>query len=96
METLKKQYLFWDVDLKKIDPEKNKKFIISRILSRGDLDDFRWAVANYGKEIIKTVIVGNRILDNKSQNFWQFYFNINSRECTKNQSTKKQSLFWRK
>lgn len=96
MKTLEKQYLFWDVDLKKMDSRKNKRFIISRILSSGDLDDFRWAMTNYGKEIIKSVIMDNRILDDRSQNFWQFYFDINKSKCTKNQSIKKQSLFWRK
>jgi len=96
MKTLKKQYLFWDVDLKELDSQKNKKFIIKRILSRGSLDDFRWASSYYGKKLIKDVLIKNRTLDAKSQNFWQLYFNIDKSKCVQTQLTKKHSAFWRR
>ncbi len=41
--TLKKQSLFWDVNLKEIDPNNHKNFIARRILKR-DLSDLNWAV----------------------------------------------------
>ena len=96
METLKKQHLFWDVDLKELDSQKNKRFIIKRILSRGDLDDFKWAFSCYGKNLIKNVLINNKTLDAKSQNFWKLYFNIDKSKCTQTQSTKKHSAFWRR
>ncbi len=55
MDKLKKinQFLFWDINLKKIDPEKNKNFIIHRILSYGTMDDIRELFKIYNKETIK-------------------------------------------
>ena len=96
MKTLKKQHLFWDVNLQEIDPQKNKRFIIERILSRGDLDDFHWASVYYDKELIKNVLINNRTLDAKSQNFWCLYFNIDKSKCTRKQLIIKQSMFWRR
>jgi len=94
METLKKQHLFWDVDLEKMDSAKNKRFIIERILARGNLDDFRWAFSFFKKELIKDVLINAKSLDAKSQNFWCLYFNLDKLKCTQNQLTKKQSAFW--
>jgi len=71
METLKKQSLFWDVDLESLDPQKHKKFIVKRILERGDLEDFLWAKVFYGLETIRQVFqkYADR-LDAKSRVFW--------------------------
>lgn len=76
MKTLEKQSLFWDVDLKKINPKKNAKFIINRVLSFGNLDDFRWLIKFYGKNRIKEEFQKSKKLDAKSENFWCLYFNI--------------------
>ena len=96
MKTLNKQNLFWDVRLKDFDPEKNKKFIIERILLRGDLDDFKWAIDFYGKKDIKEIFLKSKKLDFKSQNFWCFYFNLDKSKCIQKQSIKKQSVFWKR
>jgi hypothetical protein len=96
METLKKQHLFWDVNLKEIDLQKSRRFIIERILSRGDLEDLKWASDFYGKELIKNVLINNKSLDAKSQNFWCLYFNVDKSKCIHNQLIKKQSVFWRR
>lgn len=86
MKTLEKQALFWDVDLKKIDPQKNAKFIIRRVLSFGGVDDFRWLVEFYGKEKIKEAFMNGRRLDPKSQNFWCLYFDIDKSKCSQKRS----------
>lgn len=97
MEILQKQYLFWDVDLKNVDLAKHKKFIIERILSFGDKDDFKWAVDFYGKDLIKNIFMENsEKFDLKSQNFFNIYFNLSKPKCTKKQLARKQSAFWKK
>ena len=96
METLKKTSLFWDVDLKNLDAESHKGFIVERILLFGNIEDFRWARDHYGEKEIKNILLANRTLDKKSQNFWCLYFNINQKLCIRNQSTKRQSLFWKR
>ncbi len=94
MKTLNKTSLFWDAE--KINPGKNKRFIIERILELGDVDDFRWAVSFYTKEDIKNALLKSRKLSKKSANFWKAYFNINSKEWNKNRSPKQLSAFWNK
>ena len=90
------QTLFWDCDIRDLNPLKHARFIIERILLRGEMEDFGWAKKTYGEEKIKEVILSNRTLDKKSQNFWCSYFNIDQSVCTQNLSNKKQGLFWRR
>jgi uncharacterized radical SAM superfamily Fe-S cluster-containing enzyme len=94
MKTLEKKSLFWDSE--KLDINKNKKHIVERILAFGDVDDFVWMMKKYDKEEVKEIFLNSRRLDKKSINFWQYYFNINDKKWEKDQSTKKQSMFWRK
>jgi len=92
MKTLEKRSLFWDV--KDVDTEKNKNFIIERILSFGDSDDFFWALDLYGQEELRKVLLNSRRLDKKSTNFWGNYFNLNQEEWKKVLSAQKQKMFW--
>lgn len=94
MKILEKRSLFWDSG--KLDINKNKKHIIERILSFGDVEDFSWVMKKYGKKEIKDIFLNSRRLDKKSINFWQYYFNIKDKKWKKDQSTKKQSMFWKK
>jgi hypothetical protein len=97
MKTTEKQSLFWDVRLEDLDEKRHQDFIIQRILEKGDLDDLRWAISFYGSDSVESVFLKNfGKTDSKSQNFWCIYFNINKKECIRNQSMKKQSLFLRR
>lgn len=91
-----KSSLFWDVDFKNIDIEKHKRFIIERILEFGGPKDYEWAVSYYGKRDIKQSLLQSRKLDKKSRRFWCFIFNINEKQCVRNQSIKKQNAFWKR
>lgn len=46
--------LFWDVDFDKLNIEKNNRFIIQRILERGNESEIGELIKLYGKAIIKT------------------------------------------
>jgi len=91
MQTLAKKSLFWDVA--QVDPRKNERFIIERILKYGDEADFRWAKKSYGDMMIKEVLLKSQKLDTKSLSFWCQYFNLDKNTCLTNQSAKKQSWF---
>ncbi len=95
METLEKQELFWDVNLPRMDKNAHKQFIVKRILQFGDLDDLRWALTSYGYDGIRNIFLFSADqLDNKSRNFWRFYFHVhNGEECIKKQSTSEQNAF---
>ena len=96
MPTLKKVNLFWDVDHTMLDATKHRRFIVERILGRGDIDDLRWAEVTYGAETIKEVVCSARSLDRRSLNFWQLYFSITPSVCIPKSSRKAQSAFWTK
>lgn len=94
MKTLNKKSLFWDTQ--KVDPKKNEKFVIERILSLGEKDDFDWARKFYGEDRLKKYLLEGKNIDEKSLLFWCQYFKINPKKCTQNQLTMKQSAFWRR
>lgn len=63
------KHLFWDVDIDTLDPERNKRFIIHRVLEYGMLDDWRRIRDHYGLETIADVASRIRDLDRKSACF---------------------------
>jgi len=62
--------LFWDVNIKDIDFDKHKKYVIQRILVYGDKKDWQEAKKHYGIKEIKKIAVQISNLDKKSWNFW--------------------------
>ena len=96
MRTIQKQGLFWDVNLQELDEKKHSVFVIQRILEKGDLDDWQWAMDYYGQDLVKNVFEKNSAkMDQKSQNFWCLYFNIDKSQCIQNPSMPRQGLFWK-
>ncbi len=49
------QPILWSVNVKNLDLEKNKNYIIHQILSYGNLKQIRWLFRVYSKEEIKKV-----------------------------------------
>jgi len=68
--------LFWDTDYDKLDWDKHISYVVSRVLQRGTLEDFRNIVAYYGKEKLREVIKNIRYLDKKPMYFSSIYFEI--------------------
>ena len=68
-------YLFWDTERDKIDFDKNKAYVIERILSHGMLTDWFALKALYGTETIRKVVLQLRHLDKYSLHFCAAYFN---------------------
>lgn len=42
------EWLFWNVDRRDLDLERDAKLILARVLERGRLEDVRWLVRTYG------------------------------------------------
>ena len=97
MSPLTKKSLFWDTDVKNIDPVKNKGYVIERILRFGDFDDYYWMRDKYSTEEIKNVILKERSdLDPKSVNFWCRNFGLKESICAQKLLAKTQELFWQR
>jgi hypothetical protein len=69
-------YLFWDAELTAIDLEKNKAYVIERVITRGQLSDFHKLVKLYSEEEIVEALHSARQLDPKTAHFCTWYFNI--------------------
>ena len=52
----KMRWLFWSYDIKTLDFDRNKDYIISQVLNYGTWDDVRWLKKTYPDDEIKKVI----------------------------------------
>jgi hypothetical protein len=64
---------FWDVDFNKLSLQKHFSFILSRIMSFGDLTALKWLLKMPSKKVL-TVARTSRDLDPKTRNFWQVVY----------------------
>jgi len=77
------KHLFWDIEFDKLDIENNARFIIERVVSRGDLSDWNAIKELYGLAKIKNEVIGIRNMDAKTLSFLSSYFQVsmNSFRC---------------
>lgn len=67
---------FWDVDMEKIDYEKNARFVIEKVITRGTLKDFLEIRKYYGDKKIKEEILKTRWLSNIDMSFCCSVFDL--------------------
>lgn len=71
---------FWDTDFEKLDIKKNKKFIISRLLTEGNMETFRWIKQTYSKEEIIDTAKTSRRFNPITANFLKILYNLKEEE----------------
>lgn len=76
MRPVLRKELFWDVDYKSINYKKNARFIIGRVVTRGNLDDWNNLKAFYGLDRIKSEVIQIRYLDKITLSFLSAIFQI--------------------
>jgi hypothetical protein len=59
-------YAFWDTDIAKLNLEKDKQVIISRIFERAKLEDVLNTIAFYGIEVCGSILTANRYLSTQA------------------------------
>ena len=69
-------HFFWDVDVKKLDPEKKPYFVISRLLDKGDVGAVKWVRNNYSEKEIGETFMKLRDFSPKVARFWSLYLKI--------------------
>jgi hypothetical protein len=72
--------LFWDVASESIDLTNHKRFVIERVLVRGNLIDFEKLIQIYSKDEIREAVRKSKELDPKTQHFCSWYFEIPAEE----------------
>lgn len=86
------KYLFWDCDYSKVDFDKNSRYIIEKVVTRGQLDDWHEIRRYYGDDKIKEDVINIRSLPYRVMNFLSVIYNIppeNFRCYTNLQSNKR-------
>lgn len=70
------RWLFWDVDPDALEPERDKRYILARVLERGRLADVRWAVEVFGLEAIRNFFKagGHPELSRRTLALWTAFF----------------------
>ena len=88
--------IFWDVDFKSLNWQKDKIFIINRVLNFGDINDYQTIKKIYGKNYLKKQFGRIGLIDKKNLNFWCLIFNFPLTKCRKILSAKKLPAFWQR
>ncbi|QQS60960.1 MAG: hypothetical protein IPN70_03660 [Candidatus Moraniibacteriota bacterium] len=93
MNPLKKTSLFWDVNCQELDENIHGEFIVSRILSFGNEEDVSWMMKTYTKKQLEEIFQKyEKVLDEKSRNYWFIFFTVHGL-CIPKLSITKQSAF---
>lgn len=82
---------FWDVDPLQLDLERDHRFIIERLLEKGNDESVRWLQSQYTEEDLKKVVASSNRLSPKSRNYWGLTLHLWS---TSNQSVVKPAKIW--
>ena len=73
---------FWDVDMDKIDYEKNARHVIEKVIDRGSFKDFIHLRNFYGDKRIREEIVNAKWLGDKEIYFCCAVFNLEPKDFT--------------
>jgi len=68
-----RQSLFWDVDPKSIDPNKNAQYVIERILDFGNDKEVKWMWDYYDKKLLKKIVAKSRCMRPRTKNAWTIF-----------------------
>lgn len=72
--------LFWDTDMKSINPELHANYIVERVVTRGNMADWKRIKEMYGLGKIKNICTQIRSLDKNTLSFLCAYFDTSKEE----------------
>ena len=72
--------IFWDTDYDKIDWEKKARFVIERVVTRGNWSDWLAIQEFYGIDRIRNEMLRTRYLDKKTLNFLSKLFDVSKEQ----------------
>ncbi len=89
---------FWDIDFGKLEfeNEKNKVYILRRILNYGDEKAIAWVYENFEKSEIENALSNFRGYSRKSANFWALILGLPKEKvlCLKKRSSGEPRTLW--
>lgn len=73
--------LFWDTRIEEIDANRDKWFIIERIINYGDLEALDWMFSNFSFAEISDNLQSNYNISHTAIKLWAGVFNLNPTTC---------------
>ena len=69
-------WLFWDLDPRALDPERDAYTVLTRVLEQGRLCDVSWVIARYGRGRIHEYFLNGASpeLSPRTLSFWRAFF----------------------
>ncbi|OGK13362.1 hypothetical protein A3I50_01350 [Candidatus Roizmanbacteria bacterium RIFCSPLOWO2_02_FULL_37_9] len=71
---------FWDINAKMLNPSKHPKFVINRLLDKGDIEAVKWVRRNFSENEIEKTFKKLRDFRPKVASFWSLFLNIPKKE----------------
>ncbi len=74
---------FWDVDAESVNPSKSSKYVINRLLDKGNLEAARWVLKHFPKSLIVDTFKTRRDFSFDTATFWAHYldFPVEEAKC---------------
>ncbi len=87
---------FWDIDVRKLNPQSRPQYVIQRLLEIGDDEAVRWVRKNYSEEQIRETIRERRGFSPKTAQFWASFLKIPQEEirCLQKPYLKQHKTHW--
>ena len=87
---------FWDAEFDQVDLNKNRIYVLKRLLEYGNLKAIRWLRKYFKTSEIKQTISSARGFSRKTANFWAVLLDIPRENilCLKKRSSKAPKIFW--
>jgi len=93
MKPLRKE-LFWDIKNRSVDLDAHKQLIIERVLSLGNLEEFKFLLNHYSHEEIKRSIKSSGYLDPKTLSFVISFFDLDKKDLKCYTTKQSNSQHW--
>jgi len=94
IRSLFKRHYFWDVDISKLDPVKNQRLIIERILTFGSMKEINLLMEHYGKPAVINICRQISYLDPKTLNFISKLFELPEGEFRCHSGKLSKNIHW--
>lgn len=87
---------FWDIDARKLNPQKHSQYVIQRLLELGDIESVRWVRKNFSQKQIKETLCETRQMTLKTANFWSLLLGVNKKriKCLQKDFRQTQRAIW--
>jgi len=71
---------FWDVKFEELEIQKKPRFILKRIIDRGNITALRWVLTQFNVDDIRDLVLTSRDLSRKTANFWTLILDLDPKK----------------